>query len=301
MKHFHLFVFFLLSGLTIAAQKPNSFLIYSVKGSVTIVENNTGAKAQIGKLLTEKSKLTVGANSLVSIICNESSLFSITKAGTYSMEQFKDSCLTNKSSITSNYLKFIWNQLTTAKGSPEKNRKSYMNNVGAVSRTNISVWVDSRFDTINYNNGAFPISWKCYSDATEFSFEVYQMARGGEPVYQKLVTKTSLPIAEFIPSLKPNTAYYWKINAKGEESDERKLFFIWDKASYENLVAQLRSAQKGVETEAEEKFRVAFLLESARFYSEAFQYYKKAVQLNPGSELFQKTLDAFKKDYNIEK
>ncbi len=300
MKCIPLLVLLSFCNISIEAQKTNSFLIYSVKGSVTTVENNKGTKVKIGKLLTDKSRLTVGPNSLVSIICNESSLFSVTKAGSYSMEQFKDSCQANKSSITSNYLKFIWNQLTTPKGNPEKNRKNYMNNVGAVSRTSISVWVDSRFDTINYNNGTFPVSWKCYSDADEFTFEVYQMARGGQPVYQKTVTKTSIYISDFAAQLNPNTAYYWKILAKGEESDERKLFFIWDNASYEKLLAQLRNTQKEFETVAEENFRLGFLLESARFYSEAYQHYKKAAQLNPSAQLFQKTLEAFKKDYNIE-
>src|SRR5512145_1400963 len=112
MKHIHLLLLLTILSVAAQAQKANSFLIYSVKGAVSVVENSKGTKAQIGKLLTDKSTLTVGTNSLISIICNESSLFSITKPGTYTMDQFKDSCLSNKSSITSNYLKFIWNQLT---------------------------------------------------------------------------------------------------------------------------------------------------------------------------------------------
>ena len=107
MKQIHLLLLLTICSFTTQAQKANSFLIYSVKGSVSVVENSKGTKAQIGKLLNDKSKLTVGANSLISIICNESSLFSITKPGTYTMAQFKDTCLANKSSITSNYLKII--------------------------------------------------------------------------------------------------------------------------------------------------------------------------------------------------
>ena len=299
MRHIHLLLLLSICSVATQAQKANSFLIYSVKGSVSVTEDGKGTKAQIGKLLTDKSKLIVGSNSLVSIICNEASLFSIIKAGTYTMSDFKDSCLSNKSSITSNYLKFIWNQLTTPKGAPEKNRKSYMNNVGAVSRGNISIWIDSRLDTINYFAGSFPVSWKSYSDAEEFSFEVFDESTGGKPVFQKTVKKTTVPISEFASKLKKGTPYYWQINVKNEDPEKRKVIFIWDKASYEKLIAQLRSAEKGTETEAEKNFRMGFMLESARFYSDAYGYYQKAAQLNPELELYKKTLEAFRKDYAI--
>jgi len=299
MKHIHLLLWLCLFSVATEAQKANSFLIYSVKGTVSVIEDGKGTKAQIGKLLSNKSKLTVGSNSLVSIICNESSLFSIVKAGTYSMSDFKDSCLSNKSSITSNYLKFIWNQLTTPKGAPEKNRKSYMNNVGAVSRGNISIWVDSRLDTINYYSGVFPVSWKSYSDAEEFAFEIFTEAEGGKPIFQKVVKKTIVPISEFASKLKKGTPYYWQINVKNEDPEKRKVIYIWDKASFEKLVTQLRNAEKGAETEAEQNFRMGFLLESARFYSDAYSYYQKAAKLNPELELYKKTLEAFRKDYAV--
>jgi hypothetical protein len=299
MRQIHLLLLLTICTVATQAQKANSFLIYSVKGSVSVVENSKGTKAQIGKLLNDKSKLTVGANSLISIICNESSLFSITKPGTYTMDQFKDSCLANKSSITSNYLKFIWNQLTTPKGAPEKNRKSYMNNVGAVSRANISIWIDSRLDTINYYSGEFPVSWKCYSDADEFTFDIYQDADGTKPLFQKVVKKTTVPISDFASKLKKGTPYYWQVNVKNEDPERRKVIYVWDKTSFEKLVAQLRNAEKGSETPAEENFRIGFLLESARFYSDAYGYYQKAAQLNPELELYKKTLEAFRKDYAI--
>ncbi len=298
MKHIQAVLFFIFFFTGSFAQKTNSFLIYSVKGTVTVAEDNKNSKAQIGKLLTESSKITIGSNSLVSIICNENSLFSIVKPGTYSMGQFKDSCLVNKSSITSNYLKFIWGQLTTPKGSPEKNRKSYMNNLGAVSRSNISIWVDSRLDTIHYFSGEFPISWKCYSDVTEFNFELMEDKK---PVFQKTIKgATFISITDFAGKLKTNQPFNWTLKAKDEENTETRVLIKWDKASYEKLVNRFIAAKTTEETEAEESFRLGFLLESARFYSEAYQYYKKATQLSPDMELYQKTLDAFKKDYHIE-
>lgn len=295
----HLFLSLFLSSVIIftQAQKPNSFLIYSVKGTVTISENNKEVKAQIGKIFSDMAKINVGANSLVSIICNEKSLFSIVKAGNYSMQQFKDSCANNKSSITSSYLKFIWGQLTTAKGSPEKNRKNYMNNVGAVSRSNISIWIDSRLDTINYSSGLFPISWKCYSDVTEFDFHLFD---GSKKIFQKTISNnTIINIPDFVSTLENNTPYTWTLKAKDEENTEKRVLIKWDKASYKKLLAKFVAVKNGFETAAEENFRLGFLLESARFYSEAYQHYKKALQLNPDLEMYQKTLAAFRNDYGI--
>ena len=172
-----------------------------------------------------------------------------------------------------------------------------MNNVGAVSRTNISIWIDSRLDTINYNSGSFPVSWKSYSDAEEFLFEVYDKAEGGKPLYQKTVKKTAVAISDFASKLKPNTPYYWQITVKNEDPEKRKVIYVWEKAAFENFAMQLRDLQKAPETEAEQFFRVGFLLESARFYSEAYRYYQRAAQLNPELELYQKTLEAFRKDF----
>ena len=297
MKFFFVVVVFVTAALNLQAQNPNSFLIYSVKGTVTISENNTTAKAQIGKIFSENAKIIVGANSLVSIICNEKSLFSIVKVGSYSMQQFKDSCVTNKSSITSSYLKFIWGQLTTVKGSPEKNRKNYMNNVGAVSRSNISIWIDSRLDTINYSNGNFPISWKCYSDVTEFNFQLLDERK---TVFEKTIqNSTTLNIPDFVESLSYNKPYTWTLKAKDEENTEKRVLIKWDKTSFNKLLAKFVAAKNGFETEAQENFRLGFLLESARFYSEAYQHYKKALQLNADVELYQKTLAAFKNDYGL--
>ena len=174
-----------------------------------------------------------------------------------------------------------------------------MNNVGAVSRTNISIWIDSRLDTINYHSGDFPISWKCYSDADEFTFDIYEEAEAGKPVFQKTVKKTTVPFVDFASKLKKNKPYFWQVNVKNEDPERRKVVYIWDKASFEKLLTQIRSAHSGTETAAEENFRIGFLLESARFYSEAYGYYQKAAQLNPELELYKKILEAFRKDYAI--
>jgi tetratricopeptide (TPR) repeat protein len=106
-------------------------------------------------------------------------------------------------------------------------------------------------------------------------------------------------IADFVSKLKVNKPYYWQVFVKNEEPEERKVIYVWDDKSFNSLVENLRKAHAGVETPAEENFRIGFLLESARFYADAYRYYQKAAQLNPELELYQKTLEAFRKDYAI--
>jgi hypothetical protein len=95
-------------------------------------------------------------------------------------------------------MKYIWNEMTKSKGTPEKNRKAYMANVGAVGRGDINnVWVDQRLDSVNYVSGTIPLSWKCFVDTEEFEF-CYMMTSKQKVVYYKDVKKKHINISEIL-------------------------------------------------------------------------------------------------------
>ena len=153
MKKFLNLIPMMLFAVLVNGQE-NSYLLYSFKGTVSYVENNTETTARIGKILDNNAAIKVGANSVVTLICNEAAMFTVKKAGNFKLSQFKDSCVVHSSSVSSNYLKYVWSQMTHVSGSPGSNRKAFMNTVGAVSRGGMSnVWIDARLDTINYVNG----------------------------------------------------------------------------------------------------------------------------------------------------
>lgn len=299
MKKLHLLI--LLAGLSgFAAAQDNSFLIYSMKGNVSVVENKAESKAKIGKLLGSSSSIKIPSGAAVTLICNEAAMFTIQKPGTYTLTQFGDSCRVSSSSVGSNYVKYVWAQMTKTGGSPGSDRKKYMSTVGAVSRSVNNIWIDPRLDTVNYAGGDFPLSWKSYADAKEFNFSLYTSNSPQVPaVYQTTVSKLKIPIPSFSTKIKTGNTYFWTAAVKGEQNDELKVLNYVSKETYDQLLKDLKATAGTFENAAEESYRIAFMLEDAHYLSEAFQYYNKAASLAPDVPLYRSTLMSFKKDYEI--
>ena len=290
----------LLTASAVYASAQNDYLLYSYKGNVTVVENNVETKAKAGKALTGTSTLKVAAGGTVTLICNEAAMFTISKAGTYLMSKFGDSCKVSNSSVSANYVKYVWAQMTKSSGSPGSNRKAYMNTVGAVTRGEINnVWVDTRLDTVNYSGGDFPLSWKSYAEAKEFDFFLYKPENIAEPFYSTTVTKLKIGIPALLPRLKAGNSYYWIAAIKGEENEDRKVLNYVTKETYAAVLENIKKQKSGFEAPAEEAYRIAFMLEDAHYLAEAHEYYTKAATLDSANVLYRSTLMSFRKDYEI--
>ena len=299
MKRVYVFIIAGLLAMTSFSQ-DNNFLVYSFKGNVSVIQNNAEAKAKIGNVLTSNAKIKLASASSVTMVCNQAAMFTISKAGTYSLSQFKDSCVTSSSSITANYLRYVWSQMTShGEGAPGTNRKAFMNTVGAVSRSVNNIWIDPRLDTVNYSSGEFPLSWKSYADADEFEFMLYSNANAKKADFTTVVKKLKIPITSFVKNLKPGNTYYWTAAVKGEQNDEWKVLNIVSNENYETLVNTLKTQGPSSESAAQQSYRIAFMLEDAHYLSEAYQYYLKAATSEPTNALYRSTLMSFKKDYEI--
>ena len=286
-------------SLQLCAQ-DNMFVVYSMKGNVSSVENNTTTKVKIGTILNNESVLKLASGSFATLICNESRMFTIKKTGNHSLKNFNDSCKSNSSSLSANYMKYIWNELTKSKGSPEKNRKAYMANVGAVSRSINNIWIDPRLDTVFYVSGTIPLSWKSYAEAEKFEFKLYNSEEGKKEIFSKSTDKKHVEMAELLKIIQPGKSYWWTAMVKGENNDELKYFRYWTKEEYNNYYSKISKSESGaVETEAEKNFRLGFVLEEAHFLAEAYQHYLKATQLTPDNSLYRFVFMSFKKDYEI--
>jgi hypothetical protein len=298
MKKLHfLIALFLFSGV-VAAQE-NSFLLYSFKGNVSVVENKVESKAKVGKPLASSATIKVPAGSMVTLICNEAAMFTLNKPGTYSLKMFGDSCKISSNSVSANYVKYVWAQMTKSSGSAGSNRKAYMNTVGAVSRSINNIWIDPRLDTLNYSGGDFPLSWKSYSEAKDFEFLLYNANNISTPFFTTFVTKLKIPISDIASKIKPGNSYYWTAAIKGEENDEIKVFNFVTKETFNTVLESIKNQGAAFEGPAEQAYRIAFMLEDAHYLSEAYQYYSKAATLDATNALYRSTLMSFKKDYEI--
>jgi hypothetical protein len=298
MKKYHSLLFLLFTAI-IAQAQDNSFMLYSFKGNVAVVENKTESKAKIGKMLSGASIIKISSGAAVTLICNEAAMFTIRKPGSYTLGLFGDSCAVSSSSFTANYVKYVWSQMTKSSGSPGSDRKKFMNAVGAVSRSVNNIWIDPRLDTVNYSGGDFPLSWKSYADAREFEFVLYNSEATGSPIYKTTVSKLKILIPSFVSKIKPGNSYSWTAAVKGEQNDEMKILNYVSKETYDALLKELKAAAGTFENTAEEAYRTAFMLEDAHYLAEAYQFYSKAAVLAPDVPLYRSTLMSFKKDYEI--
>lgn len=288
------------SVLALGLSAQNEFLLYSFKGNVSVVENNVESKAKAGKPLNSAATLKIASGGTVTLICNEAAMFTIAKAGTYPMSKFGDSCKITSSSVSANYVKYVWAQMTKSSASPGSNRKAYMNTVGAVSRGEINnVWVDTRLDTVNYSGGDFPLSWKSYAEAKEFDFFLFKNDNIAEPFYSTTVTKLKISIPSITARLKPGNSYFWIAAIKGEENEDRKVLNYVTKETYMAVLDNIKKQSLGFEAPAEEAYRIAFMLEDAHYLAEAHEYYTKAATLDSTNVLYRSTLMSFRKDYEI--
>lgn len=291
----------LLSSLTMVASAQNEFLLYSFKGNVSVVESNVESKAKVGKPLAASATVKVAAGGTVTLICNEAAMFTITKAGSYPLSKFGDSCRISSNSVSANYVKYVWAQMTKPSGSAGSNRKAYMNTVGAVRRSINNVWIDPRLDTLNFSGGAteFPLSWKSYADAKDFDFSLYSSDNISTPIHTTSVNKLKIAISDFSGKMKQGNSYFWTAAVKGEENDELKILNYVTKETFNTVLETIKKQGAAFEAPAEQAYRIAFMLEDAHYLAEAYQYYTKAATLDPANVLYRSTLMSFKKDYEI--
>ena len=295
MKLLTLFLGMVFSTLTYA---QNSYLIYTVKGNVSVIENNVTTKAKIGRLLPETAQVVIAPGSVISLICNQASLINLNK-GKVSLTSLSEQCKSTEGSATSNYLKYVWSQLTTHAGTPEKNRKLFMTNVGAVSRGVNNVWIDPRLDTVKYVSGSFPLSWKSYAEADEFEFSIYNTPGDTKPSSVIATKGRSIDAKTLAAKMKPASTIYWTAAVKGEQNPEIKVFEYIPADVYKTVLASFEQSGPELETDAAKAFRIAFLLEQAHYLGEAYTYYKKAATLEPALPVYKSTLESFKKDYAL--
>jgi hypothetical protein len=295
-----LIILFTILSTAYMANSQNDFLLYSFKGNVSVVENSAETKAKVGKPMNSAATVKLGTASAVTLICNEAAMFTITKAGTYKLSSFGDSCQVAKGSVSANYVKYVWAQMTKPTGSAGSNRKAYMNNVGAVTRGDLNpVWIEPKLDTVNYVSGNFPLSWKCFTDSKEFDFRLFNTDNIVTPFYTTVVAKKKIPISAFTSKMKAGNTYYWIASVKDEENENRHVINYTSKETYNELLENLKKQTDGFEAPAEQAYRLGFMLEDLHFLSEAHQFYTKANTLDPKNALYFSTLMSFRKDYEI--
>jgi hypothetical protein len=273
------------------------FVVYQVKGNVSVTQNNVTSALKIGQLFNDANvAIHVSYNSSAILICNNYSLINLTSPNTYSLFKLNDSCREPVSSVTSVYFRFVWDELTQAHVSIEENRRKYMHNVGAVTRGCEGLQFFTNYDTINYAGGFFPVKWTSASTAPQ-KLVLYNDETAELPLLKIDVAGDLINLNTIKDSLKAAGEYYWNIKINNSENCPRKYLKLWDEKSFQSFCDSIKNVIPANIDDAEKMYMLAFILEYNYFYAESYNYYKLANDKNPSDKKYQNSIQLFMKTY----
>ena len=286
-------------------QQGEELLVYSLKGNVTVIENDKESKVKIGKVLKPGSTLKTQKLAKLTMVCKEGKALTVTKEGSFPIIRWKDSCETNNhNSVTSKYFKYIWEQLYMRS---EDFKKNSSGDIAAVVRNeapvrgedDMEILFEEALDTVYYAAGDFPLSWRTNKDYSgKYYFRLYD-SKAGKVVYKDSIVGNTLSIENLKRYMKPGSTYQWSVATKktGEyTAGILKLLLT------KNIDRQIINFQKAVdvpEDAAARYFRVAYLLQNGHYLANAFMYYQKAIKAAPNEEFYKEILLEFKKTFQI--
>ncbi len=293
-KPFFIVILLLYLG-ALSTRAQTKFLAYKVNGKATYALKNRQYALKAGKTLPESATVIVPEGASVLMICEQASKPLTLSKGSHRLVNYRNGCDANDQSITANYLKYVWWQMTNPNSTTKDEKARNKSTSGAVSRgcPGVDFFVA---DTVNYYRENFILSWKVYAPGSRADFMLYESA--GSPI-----PLLSLPMKQgylFLDSIKiwldPGNGYYWTINLDGHQVCERKLIQVWEAENFEETLAEFQKALITETDEAENNYQMGFILEQNGFMGEAYSYYKKAYEARPDDERFKKTIKRFRED-----
>lgn len=306
MKRYLLSGLFFFSFFCAIAQKGDELLVYAVKGKVTSVYKSKETPVKIGKVLLPGSIVKTQKDASLTMLCTKGKPISLTMQGSFPVTRWRDSCRVTSSSITTNYFKYIWDQMYSY--SPEKKERLRRRSDGAVARGEpntgnkpkkfTKLEFNKGMDTVNYDGNSFPLSWNGSNYKGYYHFTLFD-TKGEAILYQDSLKKSFIVIDSFKHVLKEGESYYWTVLARGAPVSKKRVlnFILPQKTTAET--EQLMQPLPYPEDSATISFRVAYILEQKHYLAEAYTWYQQASSQNPEMELYRDKLIRFRNEYWI--
>jgi hypothetical protein len=291
---------FILPGLLffhVFALAQHDFLAYSVKGRVSYTLNGPEHMLKIGKVVKGQAVIKLSKESMVTFICEGRHRLTFEREGIYALNHYQDSCIEEKENMLSNYFKYIWDQLYV-----HSSDKSRMWNRGrpargsGTSKPERIYENDPALDTVRYASGNFPLHWHANYNGP-FLFRLFS-AVDDRQLISKKIHGYSIPMEKISGQMKPGNYYYWTANPDTDEASSQVIQYITHE-QLRNYIDSIGIVNGLVENPAERYFRIAFFLETDRYFSHAYEYYRKAAAANSGNSLYKEVVKHFEKEYGI--
>ncbi|MGQ0740611.1 MAG: hypothetical protein ACT4OJ_16300 [Bacteroidota bacterium] len=297
---------FIAAPFFLHAQQGDELLAYSVKGKVTVVYKNEEAAVKIGKVLKPGAVIKTQKDASLTMLCNKGKPLSVTKEGSFPVNNWKDSCRTPGGSVTSNYFKYIWNQLYAY--SPEYKEEMRKKNDMAVSRGDpppkttspkkARLSFSKGMDTVNYDGENFPLSWTGSHFQGKYLFTLYN-AKGDKVLFGDSLRQSYISIDSFQHLLEPGKSYRWNVTMKGMPASKKRVLVYIPAGQLNDYMINLFLPVDVPEDTASQFFRVAWMLELKHYLAEALIWYQKAAVAAPDTELFRDQLIRFRNEFWI--
>jgi hypothetical protein len=288
-----LFVFCL--GI-LQAPAQTKFLTYKVNGKASYVLKNRQYALKAGKALPESATVMVPEGSSVLMICEQASKPLTLSKGSHRLANYRNSCDASDQSITANYLKYVWWQMTNPNSSTSDEKARNKSTSGAVSRgcPGLEFFVA---DTVNFFRENFILTWQVFAPDSRADFMLYEDAGSPIPLLSLPMKQGYLFLDSIKKWLQPGNRYYWTINLDGNQVCDRKLIQVWESENFEETLAEYQKALLPEMDEAERDYQMGFMLEQNGFTGEAYSYYKKAYEAKTGEERYKRTIKRFREDF----
>lgn len=242
---------------------------------------------KIGQSLDDNNILWLEKDAAVTLICSNYSIYSIERPGKNELKKLL--CPKQHYSISAEYFKFVWEELTHPHESPEENRRKFMRNKGAVVR-GCRILIENIFDSINYSHGNANIRWSTNVPSERLTFVLYKEETGDEKIatLKRSANSISLDSIKVYAGTQQNV--YWSVNIDGEELCPRKYISFWTKPAYDAYLNSIQKDLPQTSGTAEWYFMTGFFLEANSFVAEAYEFYRQAAEAEPNELRYRRTL-----------
>ena len=286
------------------AQKGDELLVYSIKGTVTLIEKDKESIVKIGKVLKQGVTIKTQKLAKLTMVCKEGKPLSITKEGIFPIVKWKDSCVTADNSMTSKYFKYIWDQLYVRSDDYKKEHPGGNENyerIEAPARGEkiLEIEFNEGLDTLNYATGNFTLSWLTNIEYTgKYNF-ILRDLKSDKEVYNDSIAGNCLPIGNLSKYMRPGKSYSWTVAAAKNGFSDQRVINCLPVRKVSQQISQLQNLTDIPEEKSVLYFRIAYLLEKNHYLADAFTYYQKAVYASPEIPFFQEKLNEFKKLFQL--
>lgn len=307
-----MFKFVTITGLWIiplltTAQRGDELLVYTVKGKVTCVYKNKETPVKIGKVLFPGSVVKTQKESALTVVCTKGKPISVSKQGSFPVSRWRDSCKTTGNSVSTNYFKYIWQELYSY--SPEHKEALRKKDKMAVARGEgppgtkkqitgkPKMEFNRGMDTLLYDGQSFPLSWNMQGYRDYYYFKLY--AENDDLIYSDSLRFSFIDINRFSQLLTSGNLYYWTVAAKGISESKKKVLKYVQQEEVNEIVSKLLKPITIAEDSAAVSFRVAFMLEQQHYLAEAYNWYQQAAIQDPEILLYRDKLIRFRNEFWI--